>query len=167
MQEKLFPLDAKLNRVLGMLSLLSENKGKLRLAELAKLSKSHVDNLLPDVNAAKMLGLVKVSGECIILTGLGNRLHEDVAGVKTEIRSKLKEIEPFKSAYYLTKEKGFVVGEEVAIKVMNKGFCLYCDTRKGKADIDTALLQWGIMFGIISYNGKQRVWGKSGQTSAA
>jgi hypothetical protein len=164
MPEKLFPLDAKVNRVLGILSLLIRNKGKLCFSDLAKLSKSHVDALLPEVNAAKMLGLVRVSGGCIALTGLGIKLHENDPEAKKEIKAKLKEIEPFKSAYNLTREKDYVVGEEIAKKIAKKGSYLHTDIKKNRVIIDTALLQWGIMFGIISYDGKEKVWGKANQT---
>jgi hypothetical protein len=161
MQEKLFPLDAKVNKVLGVLSLLAQNNGKLKLSYLARLSKSNLDNMLAEVNAAKMIGLVTVSGDLISLTGLGNELHDNVAGVKKKIRDRLREIEPFKSAYNMTKEKGYIVGNDIVDRIAKKGIYLQTDPKKSKALIDTALLQWGIMFGVISYNGKERVWGKA------
>jgi hypothetical protein len=164
MSERLFPLDAKVNRVLGILSLLIRNKGKLCFSDLAKLSKNHVDVLLPDLNAAKMLGLVRVKSGWIVLTGLGIKLHENDPGAKKEIRIKLKELEPFKSAYNLTREKGYVIGEEIAKRIAKKSSYLHTDIRKNRMVIDTALLQWGIMFGIISYDGKEKVWGKADQT---
>ena len=161
MQEKLFPPDAKVNKVLGILSILAKNKSKLKLSYLARLSSSNVDSLLPEVNAAKMLGLVTVKNDLISLTSLGKELHEHGAGVKNKVRDKLEEIEPFKSAYNMTKEKGEVVGNEIVERIEKKGFLLYTDSRKSKAAVDTLLLQWGIMFGIISYDGEGRVWGKA------
>ena len=161
MQEKLFPLDAKVNKVLGVLSILVQNKGRLKLSSLSRLYKSNIDNMLSEVNAAKMLGLVKVGNDEISLTVLGNELHENVPGAKKEVRDRLKEIEPFKSAYNLTKGKGYIVGDDILERIAKKGIYLQTDPKKSKALIDTVLLQWGIMFGVISYDGKERVWGSA------
>lgn len=162
MKHVLFPLDAKFNRVLGMLSILLSNRGRLKLADLARISKSHIDDLLPDANAAEMLGLVRVSGGYMTLTRLGIKLHEgSTPSVKREVSKKLKDVEPFKTAYEIASKDGYFVSDDVAKQVAEKGFLLHTDSRKTRTMIDTALLQWGITFGVISYNGKERVWGKA------
>lgn len=162
MKKALFPLDAKLNRVLGMLSLLIKSKGKLRLSELARLSRSQVDKLLPEVNAGKMLGLVKVSGVYILLTTLGKQLHEKDPEAKIKVRDKLRRIEPFMSAYALSMKRDEVLAEDIARVIANKGEYLNTDVRKSKTVIDSALMQWAITFGIVSYNGKEKVWLRAG-----
>ncbi len=166
-QERIFPLEAKVNRVFEVLSLIMSNRGRLRIVDLVRLSRSHVDKLLPDVNAGKMLDLIKVKGDSLLITDLGIKLLKGDSKARKEVGEKLVEFEPFKSAYMLTKEGEETIGEDIARRIARKGTYLHTDVRKNGAMIDAVLLQWGVTFSLVSYNGKERVWGRLAHASAA
>lgn len=157
-KEKLFPADAKLNRVNGMLRLLFHNKGKLTVAELSKMSDSEVDTLLPQVNAAELLRLVKVVEDDIIITSLGKELYHNEEEAEEEISAILLKYEPFKMAYQLSKSQGRFKTEELAKKLAKRKIHFELDEATNENIIKNLLFQWGIPFAIVDYYGTEDYW---------
>jgi len=157
---ELFPADARLNRVNGLIRTLFHNNSKMSIAEIAKVTKSNVDLLWPQINAADFLGLVKITDENVELTKLGKEMHANSDKAIAEVGKRLKSVEPFKTAYRLSVEKGKFSTEDLSETLMNKGIIYMANPSENAAAISVLLFQWAIYFNIIDYDGKQRMWMK-------
>ncbi len=157
-KEKIFPADARLNRVNGILRVLFHNKGKLTVAELSKISNSEVDMLLPQVNAAELLKLVKVVEDDIILTSLGRSLYHNEEDAEKSVSETLIKFEPFKTAYEMSKKEGRFRTEDLAKKLVAKKVTFDLDKEKNENIIKNMLFQWAISFGIVDYYGVNDFW---------
>ncbi len=148
------------NRVNGLIRTLFHNNSKMSIAEIAKVTKSNVDLLWPQINAADFLGLVKITDENVELTKLGKEMHANSDKAIAEVGKRLKSVEPFKTAYRLSVEKGKFSTEDLSETLMNKGIIYMANPSENAAAISVLLFQWAIYFNIIDYDGKQRMWMK-------
>jgi len=153
---KTFPRDARLARMLGVLRILHHNGGQADISELAKLSKSHVDVLLPQITAAKMLGLITSKKGTFVLTPLGLKVHKNDKSADMKVLSNLKKYEPFRTAAKKA-ESGFSI-EDLAVLLTGNGVFWHTNDKKNLEAINDLLVQWGIFFKMASYNWHQRKW---------
>jgi hypothetical protein len=120
-KKTLFPLEAKFNRVLGIIDLLIEHDGVLSLSKLTHLSGEHVDILLPQIDASKMLKLVRVEKDNVHLLALGKKLYEGDAAAFGSVSSLLSKIEPFSTAVHLSNAKGSFDIDELLDELLANG----------------------------------------------
>jgi hypothetical protein len=154
--ERVFPRNARLSRVLGVLRILNHYDGRVKLSRLVRISRSDVDNLYPQLEAAKLLGLVKMQKEDAALTPLGLHLLKNDKGANAQILNKLKKYEPFKTAEKKI-ERGFSV-EELALVLMEKKVMLHKDEKRNHEALRDMLMQWAIFFKLASYDGVSGKW---------
>lgn len=157
-KDKLFPVDARLNRVNGMLRVLFHNNCKLTVAQLSKMTDNEVDTLLPQVNSAELLKLVRVSEDDIILTALGKSLYHNEEEADKEISKSLLKFEPFKTAHEMSKKEGRFRTEQLAEKLKKRKLVYDLDKERNENMIKNILFQWGIPFSIIDYYGMNDYW---------
>ena len=163
MISKIFPHDARFTRVMSILNVLSLNSGKLSLGELSEESGTQVDMLLPQINAAKMLGLVRVKESDVFITDLGRELHGKKEGSEAKVRRKLSGYEPFKAALSVSKRRKSFTAEQVSDFMAAKDVYLHVDERENANLIGTILLQWAIEFNLLAYDGERKVWSRKAQ----
>lgn len=156
---KMFPREARLNRVLGVLRILNSHEGKLNLAILAKRSHIHAGELHPQIEAARMLGLARLDREDVLLTPLGRRLQGNDNSAVAEVLKKLKSYEPFRTAGRKI-EKTFSV-EELAMLLTKKAIYWHTNEMENKEVLKDMLIQWAIFFKLASYNGDSQRWSKA------
>jgi hypothetical protein len=157
---KIFPHDARFTRVMSILSVLNQNSGKLSLSDLSEESGTQVDMLLPQINAAKMLGLVKVKESDVFLTKLGKALNRKVEGSESDVGRKLAVFEPFKAAISISRRKKSFTAEQVSDFMAKNEVYLHVDERENANLITTILLQWAIEFNLLAYDGERKVWSR-------
>jgi len=160
---KIFPHDARFTRVMSILSVLNQNSGKLSLSDLSEESGTQVDELLPQVNAAKMLGLIKVKESDVVITKLGKALHRKDEGSESEVGKKLAGFEPFMAAIALSKRRKNFTAEQVSDFMAAKDVYLHVDEHENANLITTILLQWAIEFNLLAYDGERKVWSRKAQ----
>lgn len=160
MVSKIFPHDARFTRVMSILNVLSLNSGKLSLGDLSEESGTQVDELLPQVNAAKMLGLVKVRESDVFLTPLGRELHKKKEGSEEKVGKKLAAYEPFKAAILISQKRKYFTAEQVSDFMATKDLYLHVDERENANLITMILLQWAIEFNLLNYDGERKVWSR-------
>ena len=153
-----FPADGKFSRVNGLLRLLFHNKGRLQMAMLESLTNEDLTLLLPQVHAAEMLKLVRISNDDIIITELGKSLNYNDEDAIEKVAEQLKKYEPFKTAYKLSQERKKFTTEELSEILAEKNITFHLDKEKNMNIIKNLLFQWGIYFGIIDYLGINDVW---------
>jgi hypothetical protein len=157
---KIFPHDARFTRVMSILSVLNLNSGKLSLGDLSEESGTQVDELLPQVNAAKMLGLIKIKESDVVITPLGKALHGKAEGSEAQVSKRLANYEPFKAAIAISKKRKTFTAEQVSDFMAMKDVYLHVDERENANMITTILLQWAIEFNLLNYDGERKVWSK-------
>lgn len=158
MKAKTFPSGARLAAINGILRMLIHNKGRMGIAELSRMSDSEVDTLLPQVNAATMLKLVKVVGDNISITKLGKDFHINDEAALKKARNLLIEIEPFKTAHALSKKKDKFSTVELAEELERKEIVLDIDKDMNISLLNTMLFHWAIYFSIIDHYGISGYW---------
>ena len=99
---------ATVSEVLGLLEIIADYNGKIRISELAEEVGMEIDDLNDVVDFCELLKFVKVQKGEIILTATGKKIisyeNEDV--LKQELKKRLKMIEPFRTALkFLQKNK--------------------------------------------------------------
>jgi hypothetical protein len=154
----LFPADGKLSRVSGLLRLLARNNGKLNMVVLSDLANEDLTSLLPQVQAAEMLKLARISDDVISITSLGKELNYNDEGAVKEVSERLKKFEPFRTAYKMSKEKGKFTTDELADELAGRRLTFHIEKDKNINIIKNLLFQWAIYFSIIDYFGLNDVW---------
>ena len=153
-----FPIDAKLNRVMGIVRFLHRSSKKLSIAELTELSGQNVDTLLPQVSAASMLGLISIKAGEVMLTATGEGFFKNDEKAMASIRKRLAALEPFKTALAMSMRVDAFTTHELAEELREKGVSWHTEKHVNLEILNTLLIQWAIFFGIIDYDGKSRVW---------
>ena len=118
-----------------------------------------VDQILPIVKAAELLGFVKVSdGECEV-TEIGAKLTTSRSDIQKQIiKERISRIEPFATALQLAEEspEGFTA-EDVAEKLSKKGnkYCI-----DNIDELHELLVDWLLYTELLEYDGDSRTFKK-------
>lgn len=112
----------QVGRVIGLLEVLQDFDGKADLAKIANDLRLELGDILPAVNAAKILGLLQVSVGDIILTEEGKQfLSKNISGRKRILNKILCGLGEFKEiAEYIRKEHGGVVEKDELISFVKE-----------------------------------------------
>jgi len=93
--------------VLGLLEMLEDAEGREDIFKLARGLSLELDDIEPVIEAAVLLGLVKISDGDIIITEVGkNLLAADINGRKAILARQLEGIEVFKEVFRLLNSTG-------------------------------------------------------------
>ncbi len=66
---------ANITEVIGLVDILYNNEGSMRIEDLQKYLGIEIDELLPVIDAAKIIGLAMITRDCINITNMGRRLY--------------------------------------------------------------------------------------------
>lgn len=160
MGENIFPYGAKLNRVISILRILHEKRGRVELRELARISKLNHDALIPLVQAARELELVDIKEGYIILTKRGEGLNIKDTKAISEIRERLKRYEPFKSSIELVERDGAFSVDGLEGELNRGGIIFHTNLTRSKGLLAEALIQWAIFFKLLGYDSRHKIWVK-------
>lgn len=120
---------ATVSEVLGLLEIIHEYNGSIRISELADEVGMEIDDLNDVVDFCELLKFIRVSKGEIKLTATGKRIisYDDEDKVKEELKKRLKFVEPFRTALKFLKSKKEVSKEEF-LEYMKKKF-LFSDEK--------------------------------------
>lgn len=150
----LFPLDAGMSHVRGIVEIARENGGKISISKLAEESEEDVDDLLPLLNACRMLGFITIRRSEVKLTQKGERLVG--SAVRPIIRESISKIEPFKSAIAALSEGSKTTAELLEYLRARGAF-----PEEGEHSGDKLLkllLAWGVRSKLMSYDEENETW---------
>ncbi|MDJ0270443.1 MAG: AAA-associated domain-containing protein [Aigarchaeota archaeon] len=162
---KLFPPEARLGMVIGLIEVVAAAGGRAEIAQISRDLQTDIDQILPVVEAAEQLGLITVEdGECIV-TPLGQKLsNRRSSGKKQILRKEVAKIEPFATAIKLSRElpEGFTA-EEVASYLSEKaGISLYAENVEKLHEL---LVDWLLYAELLEYNGDSKRFKARGTSS--
>lgn len=128
----------------------------INAARLADELGADIAVLIPILDTAEMLGLVKAEKGEVTLTEFGQKFQKTTRQKVRLLTDQLSKIEPFKTAMDLASRKGSVSTEEVAAKLSEKGIEWYHEPDLNIELLRTILIHWAIYGGLLTYNKEGR-----------
>jgi NitT/TauT family transport system ATP-binding protein len=153
--EGLFPLNTGISRVRGIINLVKQNKGRIEMSELAEESEEDIDDLLPLIEACKMLKFVTVDDSELKLTEKGARLT--FSNFSKAIRESLVDVEPFKSTVRILDGKELQT-DSLFSTLKSKGIILHGDDVTNDILMKKLLMRWGVRSKLIGYDSENDAW---------
>ncbi|OYT61989.1 MAG: ABC transporter ATP-binding protein [Thermofilum sp. ex4484_15] len=144
--------NVKIGNVLGLLDVLYFSYN--RYTDVYRLAEDYdfdLDEILNELRAAELLGLVQVEGGDVMLTDLGEKVVKEGERRRELLRERLVKVEPFKTAMELLSEKGeFTLGELVE-ELKRKGLLRESGDEEFK-ELNLTLIEWGVYSGLFHYS---------------
>jgi NitT/TauT family transport system ATP-binding protein len=158
----LIPLGIKLESILGLLRALDVVFNKhADLYKLAEYFDLEVDDLIPVLEIAEMLGFAIIDGGDIFLTESGELfIRAPVQSRRSILRDKIKGFEPFRTALSLLNKQGYFKIEDLISTLSDLGY-----TEIGEVGfhdkLTQTLIDWGLYTGLFSYSSDNNVFTKT------
>ncbi len=155
---KIFPEDASISPLWGMLKMVKDAGGEMSVSLVAERSGQQISSLLPLVEASTILGFATVKNGILALSKAGKKLTS--TNFKRKVGEELRTVEPFRSALeglrrgpqdtstvaMILREKGIVLHSDMSINVeLLKGMLLVWGTRTQLLDYDAETDEWKIV----------------------
>lgn len=105
---------AQVGTVMGLLEILHDFQGKVDLAKVSDELRLELDDILPAVDAAKLLKLIQVNAGDLILTSEGTALlSKNISGRKKELYNMVSNLGEIKGILnFIRKEHGNTITKE-------------------------------------------------------
>ncbi len=151
----LFPSDVGMSHVRGLVKIIKEHGGSISITDLAEESEEDVDDLLPLIEASKLLGFIKVARSDIKLVPKGEKLFTPGISARAVIRESLSKIEPFKSAIKELSE-GSKSTSDLFAALRAKG--VFPQDEHSEETLIKLLLTWGVRSKLLGYDQENESW---------
>jgi len=141
--------------VMGIVDVVSDHGNKADLARIAISLQSDVDDLLPVVEVAEALGLLRVENGDVTLTDLGGRfVKARSSNKKLILRRALKNVEPFATIFKLIGSKEEFTAEELfesisEVKELGEEY-------RNPEEIHHMILEWLLFTELVDYDGEEK-----------
>jgi Uncharacterized conserved protein len=138
--------NSRIADLVGLLYVLANTfKGKTDLYQLEKEMEVDLDDLMPIVYSADLLGFVTIGEGDIVITDVGLEfIKSSLRRRKEIIRNAIIRVEPFATAVKLEK---FTL-ETLMDELRKKGVKIF-DTPSGLYDLEVTLTEWGVYSGLL------------------
>ena len=153
--QELFPTNVRLSQIRGITKILNEFSGPVEISRLSSEANEEVDDLLPVINASRMLGLLKLSDGNVKLTKAGQSLTRTTS--ITLIKNKLKRIEPFKTTLSIARPGESITTTELIKQLESRGFLTYRGDI-GRHDFVQLLLNFAVRCDLLEYDRDKSAW---------
>ncbi len=155
---KLFPLNAGVSQIRGVIALIKSNKGSMELSKIAAHTKADIADLFPLIEACSMLKLCKVKNGKVTLTSSATALTN--ANRRDLFAKALASVEPFKSTLAVMAKGKRISTKELSRKLYRKGIYFNSDEITNMEILKNMLFKWGIENGLLSYDHSSDAWSK-------
>lgn len=153
----MFPLGPGISRVRGIVSIIKQNKGSIEISKLAEEAEEDIDDLLPLIEACKLLGFTVVDESEVKLTEKGAKLT--FSNFSKLINESLIEVEPFKSTIRIIDGKK-VTTSELFGNLKSRGVVLHGDDVTNEILLKKLLIRWGVRSKLINYDQEADLWSR-------
>jgi len=148
------PPNVRPGQVMGLVEITGGLGSRIDTAKLADEMGADIAVLLPILDAAELLGLVKSEKGNVYLTDDGIAFQETSKGKVRTLADKLVKTEPFRTAMDLANRQGSVTSAEVADSLARKGIVLHYKPEMNESLVREGLIHWMTPAGLLRYNGK-------------
>ena len=153
----LFPLGTGIGRIRGTLLVLKEHSGEMELSELAAEVDEEIDDLLPIIDACKLLKFITLRGPMVRLTPKGLEMAKGTS--QRLIREGLQKIEPFKTALQVI-DANEVPTDDLLSSLHGKKIVVHGDRTTNDALIKKMLIRIGVRSKLLRYNPSTDLWSR-------
>ncbi len=149
---RLLPGNVRAGQVISLVEVAGNLGPSVDTYRLAYELGADVARLIPILDTAEMLGLVKSGGGDVSLTELGKRFQQTSREKVKLLSDQIAKLEPFKTALTLAAKEGEVEAGQVAEALAEKGATWHHEKDENEMIIRTLLIHWGIYAGLLAYN---------------
>ena len=153
----MFPLGPGISRVRGIVSIVKQNNGHIGISKLAEEAEEDIDDLLPLIEACKLLGFAEVDETEVKLTDKGSKLT--FSNFSKLISEGLIDIEPFKSSVKIMDGRK-VSTRELFGTLRSRGIMLHSDEPMNDILLKKLLIRWGVRSKLLNYDQEKDLWSR-------
>ena len=148
------PANVRGGQVISLVEVTGSIGGRVDIPKLADELGADVAVLLPILDAAEMLGLVRVEKGDVHLTELGLRFQKTSKQKLKMLKDRIAAIEPFRTALELASKGKPVTSAQVAESLSEIGLKWHYQPDINESLIQALLFHWAIYAGLLTYDGK-------------
>lgn len=153
---QIFPLVTETSRLRAILGIIKQHGGSIELSRLAEETEEQVDDLLPLIEACKMLGFAAIKKSTIKITPQGAEVT--LGNSLRLMKKKLVGIEPFMSAIEILKREGEMSTAALFENLHDNGIYLHGDKDMNEFLMKKMFLRLGVRSKILYYDTKHDIW---------
>lgn len=150
----LMPANVRAGQVISLVEITGSIGGKVNAPKLADELGADVAVLLPILDGAEMLGLVRTDKGEVHLTELGLKFQKTSKNKVKLLKDRLATIEPFRTALELASHGKPVTAAQVADTLADMGLKWHYQPELNESLIRMLLIHWAIYAGLLKYDGK-------------
>lgn len=148
------PANVRPGQVIGLVEVTGGLGSRVDASTLADELGADLAVLLPILDAAEILGLIKnVKGE-VMLTDFGVDFQKETQNKVEMLRSQLARVEPFRTALELAARQKEISAEDVTAELEIEGIRLHHQREINMSLVQGLLVHWAIRSGLLSYDGR-------------
>lgn len=150
----MMPANVRGGQVISLVEVTGSIGGRVDIPKLADELGADVAVLLPILDAAEMLGLVRTEKGDVHLTEMGHRFQKTSKEKLKILKERVAAIEPFRTAVELASKGKQVTPSQVAEALAEMGLKWHYQPDINESLIRTLLIHWTIYAGLLRYDGK-------------
>jgi NitT/TauT family transport system ATP-binding protein len=150
----LIPGNVRAGQIISLVEVTGSIGGKVDAPKLADELGADIAVLLPILDAAEMMGLVRTEKGDVHLTELGLKFQKTSKNKIRLLKDRLATIEPFRTALELTSKGKPVTASQIANALAEMGIRWHYQPDMNETLIKTLLIHWAIYAGLLKYDGK-------------
>lgn len=150
----LMPGNVRAGQIISLVEVTGSIGGKVDAPKLADELGADIAVLLPILDAAEMLGLVRTEKGDVHLTELGLKFQKTSKNKIKILKDRLATIEPFRTALELASKRKHVTAAEIADVLAEMGIRWHYQPEMNETLIKTLLIHWAIYASLLKYDGK-------------
>ncbi len=148
------PGNVRAGQVISLVEVTGSLGAKVNAPRLADELGADIGVLLPILDTAEMLGLVRTEKGDVYLTELGHKFQKLSKNKIRMLKDRLATIEPFRTALELVSRERGVNAGMVADSLMEIGIKWHYQPELNESLIKALLIHWAIYGGLLKYDGK-------------
>ncbi len=152
----IMPGNVRAGQVISLVEVTGGLGASIDVSRLADELGGDIAVLLPILDTAELLGLVKSEKGDVSLTEFGQKFQKTSKNKVKLLTDLLSKIEPFRTAVDLATKRGSVSAEEVADALSDRGVTWHHEHDLNNALVTTILIHWAIYSGLLNYNKSRR-----------
>ncbi len=150
----LMPGNVRGGQVISLVEITGSIGGKVNAPKLADELGADIAVLLPILDAAEMLGLVRTEKAGVHLTELGLKFQRTSKQKLRLLKDRIATIEPFRTALELASRGKGVTAGQVADSLEEMGLKWHYQPEINESIIRALLVHWTIYAGLLRYDGR-------------
>ena len=148
----MMPGNVRAGQIISLVEVTGGLGATIDASRLADEMAADIAVLLPILDTAELLGLVKIEKGDITLTEFGLKFQKTSKDKVRLLADQLAKIEPFKTALEIASRQGSVSADEVADALTERGVTWHHEPEINRSLMKMTLIHWAIYARLLKYN---------------